>query len=100
MVYSAITFIKVDFGMTLSESLSNQSPVIIYDFNDGPRELIVNSESEFIAEDGNIRELVTAIIKDLNEKNAQETFQKNNTESRRAQTSGDKEQVVSVIEKY
>lgn len=59
---SIITSINEGFGMTILESLSNQTPVIAYDYNYGPRELIDHGENGMIVENGNVKELANSII--------------------------------------
>lgn len=74
---SIITSINEGFGMTILESLSNQTPVIAYDYNYGPRELIDHGENGFIVENGNIRELANAIIELQKDKKLLKKFSKN-----------------------
>lgn len=50
------------FGMTTLESMTNKTPVIAYDFNYGPREMIDNGLNGYIVENGNINELANQII--------------------------------------
>lgn len=74
---SIITSINEGFGMTILESLSNQTPVIAYDYNYGPRELIDHEENGLIVENGNVRELANAIIEVQKEKKLLKKLSKN-----------------------
>ncbi|RKQ34313.1 glycosyltransferase [Oceanobacillus halophilus] len=55
--FSVITSKYEGFGMTILESLSNGTPVIAYDFNYGPRELINNGLNGFVVPNGDIESL-------------------------------------------
>ncbi|MDN6839714.1 MAG: glycosyltransferase, partial [Tetragenococcus halophilus] len=59
---SIITSKYEGFGMTILESMTNQTPMISYDFNYGPRELIDDGINGYIVEDGNIDELAKQIV--------------------------------------
>ncbi|MFD1451565.1 glycosyltransferase [Oceanobacillus sojae] len=59
---SIITSKYEGFGMTTLESMTNKTPVIAYDFNYGPREMIDNGLNGYIVENGNINELANQII--------------------------------------
>ncbi|GEN89739.1 glycosyltransferase [Oceanobacillus sojae] len=74
---SIITSINEGFGMTILESLSNQTPVIAYDYNYGPRELINHGENGLIVENGNIKELANAIIEVQKDKKLLKKLSKN-----------------------
>ncbi|GAA3015374.1 glycosyltransferase [Tetragenococcus solitarius] len=66
---SVITSEYEGFGMTILESMTNQTPVIAYDFNYGPKELIDDGINGYIVENGNINELANQIIEIYNGKN-------------------------------
>lgn len=66
-IASVITSKYEGFGLTILESLSSGVPVISYDFNYGPRELIINNKNGFIIENGNINELSQKIIEVLSD---------------------------------
>lgn len=66
---SVITSEYEGFGMTILESMTNQTPVIAYDFNYGPKELIDDDINGYIVENGNIIELANQIIEIYNGKN-------------------------------
>lgn len=59
---SVITSQYEGFGLTILESLSSGTPVISYDFNYGPKELIINNKNGYIVENGNINELAQSMI--------------------------------------
>lgn len=51
------------FGMVLIEAMQFRLPVISYDINYGPREIIRNGENGYLVSDGNINELALTVEK-------------------------------------
>lgn len=54
------------FGIVIVESMINSTPVISYDTNYGPGDIIVNNENGFVVEKDNINKLSEAILNVLN----------------------------------
>lgn len=66
---SIITSRYEGFGMTILESMASQTPVLAYNFNYGPKELIDDDINGYIVENGNVAELANQIIKAYKDKN-------------------------------
>lgn len=54
------------FSMVILESMFNKTPVICYDINYGPKEVIVHGKNGYLVEQYNIRELAKYILNLLN----------------------------------
>lgn len=61
-LFSVVTSKSEGFSLGILESMSNGSPMISYDINYGPRDLIINEETGFIIENGNIDQLSEKMI--------------------------------------
>lgn len=65
---SIITSKYEGFGMTILECMANQTPMVAYDFNYGPKELIDDGVNGYIVENGNVDELANQIVAAYNDK--------------------------------
>ncbi|MFU7550478.1 glycosyltransferase [Vagococcus salmoninarum] len=62
------------FGLSIAESLTYKTPVIAYDVNYGPSDLIKNDETGFLITHGNINEMAEKIIFLFNNKDKLKTM--------------------------
>lgn len=60
--------------MTILESMINETPVISYDFNYGPKELIDDGKNGFLVEDGNVEMLAEKMIYLLEHREVLDSF--------------------------
>ncbi|MFS0647401.1 glycosyltransferase [Siminovitchia sp. 179-K 8D1 HS] len=60
--FSVMASKQEGFCLSILESMSNQTPVISYDFKYGPSDMIKSGENGFVVENGNIEELANKMI--------------------------------------
>ncbi|MHA6250850.1 glycosyltransferase [Oceanobacillus sp. CAU 1775] len=61
-LFSLFTSKTEGFGLSCLESMSNETPVISYDFKYGPRDMIVNNDNGFLINNGDNDELASKMI--------------------------------------
>ncbi|PNZ28350.1 hypothetical protein CD114_04440 [Mammaliicoccus sciuri] len=59
---SIVTSKTEGFSLSILESMANGTPVLTYDFNYGPSEIIVNNEDGIIIEKNNVKILSENIL--------------------------------------
>jgi len=60
--FSVFTSIREGFGLTIAESMSVGTPVIAYDVNYGPREMIINGVNGYLIPPNDVKSLSQAMI--------------------------------------
>ncbi|MFJ7755467.1 glycosyltransferase [Peribacillus muralis] len=69
-LFSVLTSKSEGFSLGILESMSNGAPMISYDINYGPRDLIIDGKTGFIIENDNIEQLAEKMIWMFENKNS------------------------------
>lgn len=81
-VCSILTSEREGFGMVITESMAEGTPVVSYDIKYGPSDIIIDGENGFLVENGNKKELAEKLIMILEDKNLRDRLSKNALEAR------------------
>lgn len=74
---SILTSRREGFGMVMTESMAQGTPVVAYDFKYGPKDIIQNGINGFVVENGNRQELAEKVIKIMTNHELRETLSEN-----------------------